>query len=108
MLLTTKNVLEMLEWYEFDLEVSPEGLHLVDLQGANLGGIEEEVFADLKEVVDRLSTYHEDYIIRGIENQYYDTNPKEDVSNWEELLMKAKELKLEGTYFLEMIVEGEC
>lgn len=108
MLLTVKNVSEMLEWYEFDLEVSPQGLHLVDLQGANLGGIEGEVFSDLKEVVDRLSVYHEDYVIRDIENQYYDTDPKENVSTWEELLLKSKELNLEGAYFLEMIVEGEC
>ncbi len=61
---------QLLDYVEFELWVAPDGLHLVDTQRANLGGIEQEVFATLDEVVERLSTYINDYIIRGIEEEF--------------------------------------
>jgi hypothetical protein len=63
-------LLQLLDIIEFELFVAPDGLHLVDHQCANLGGIEQEVFATLDEVIERLSTYWEDYIVRGIEDVF--------------------------------------
>lgn len=38
---------------------------LIDLQGANLGGIEDERFNNAKEIIDRLDTYITDYFLGG-------------------------------------------
>lgn len=45
---------------------------LIDTQGANLGGIESELFDDLVDVLDRLEIYHEDYF-RYDEDEYGET-----------------------------------
>jgi hypothetical protein len=63
-------VQQILEFYEFELLVIDSKFALEDLQHANLGGIEEERFDNLAEVLDRLSTYHDDYIYKAIEDGY--------------------------------------
>lgn len=40
---------------------------LIDLQGANLGGIEDERFNNAKEIIDRLDTYISDYFLGGLD-----------------------------------------
>lgn len=73
-------LLKFLEYIEFELEVAPDGLHLVDLQRANLCGIEQEVFSTIDEVLDRLSVYANDYFVEPIaEDLGYAYN------NWEDL-----------------------
>lgn len=44
------------------------GLH--DLQGANLGGIEEETFETMVQVLDRMEVYHIDYFENPTEEFY--------------------------------------
>lgn len=44
---------------------------LIDLQGANLGGIEDERFNNAQEIVDRLDTYIHDYFLEGFEDEDY-------------------------------------
>ena len=47
---------------DFDIEVTEEGkLFLFDLQGANLGGIENQEFETYESVLERMSTYLDDY-----------------------------------------------
>jgi hypothetical protein len=66
--------LDLLDFYEFELISNEDNtFSLKDLQGANLGDIEEDVFKDEWEVLDRLDIYHLDYIIRPIE-EIYDVN----------------------------------
>lgn len=66
---------QILDIEEFSLEVSeydsdiPDTqelrFNLVDGQGANLGGIEEESFDNLASIIDRMDTYHSDYLYRA-------------------------------------------
>lgn len=44
---------------------------LVDLQGANLGGIEQDRFKSAAEIVDRLDIYIKDYIFDDLEDELY-------------------------------------
>lgn len=44
---------------------------LIDSQGANLGGIEEERFNNAQEIVNRLDTYIHDYFLEGFEEDDY-------------------------------------
>lgn len=47
--------LEVIHGCEFDIDINPDGtLSLVDMQGANLAGIEEEVFKDYEDILNRL------------------------------------------------------
>lgn len=66
---------ELLDMYEFDIYTEKSNntekmvFKLLDLQGANLGNIESDEFNNLAEVVDRLDTYHQDYIYRSLEER---------------------------------------
>jgi len=66
---------ELLDMYEFDIytEKSDKSentvFKLLDLQGANLGDIEFDEFNNLAEVIDRLDSYHYDYILKGLEER---------------------------------------
>ena len=48
---------------EFDLVVENGEFRVIDFQGANLGGIEQDRFDNLKDVLGRMSVYHDDYFI---------------------------------------------
>lgn len=62
------------EWLfemEFDYEKDDNGdYHLIDLQGANLGDIESEVFASKTAVVDRMDTYVNDYFLEALDEDF--------------------------------------
>lgn len=79
-----KNISELLDLYEFQLIVNDDlTLSLIDLQGANLGGIESETFRTFDEVSHRLEIYHYDYIVRALEETF---DVKEtDFENWREM-----------------------
>ena len=73
---------EYIDMIEFRLEKDKKGkFHLHDLQGANLGDIESDSFDNADEVLDRLGVYHEDYIIRDIEDLLYEADV--DLSSWD-------------------------
>lgn len=73
---------EMLNVYEFDLIIDTNEnfksvFKLKDLQGGNLGGIEQENFYTLQDIIDRLDVYHHDYIYKTLdekENTKLNTN----------------------------------
>ena len=73
---------DMLDLYEFDLAVDNEGFwRVVDRQAGNLGGIEQEQFNTLADILDRMEVYHNDYIIEDLEKCF----PEIEYSNWEDL-----------------------
>ena len=73
---------DMLDLYEFDLAVDNEGFwRVVDRQAGNLGGIEQEQFNTLADILDRMEAYHNDYIIEDLEKCF----PEIEYSNWEDL-----------------------
>lgn len=64
---------EFLNYFDFDYKIVDGQMRFVDLQGANLGGIEEErwclekgLFAG---VVDRMDIYINDYVLHDLEEQ---------------------------------------
>ena len=78
-----KNIDDFVDSMDFEIRVeyNPDEeknmLRLHDLQGANLGGIEEEWFADFEEVVDRMGVYIDDYFIRPVEEEFDD-----EIEDW--------------------------
>ena len=60
---------EFLNFFEFDLEKYGTTYGVVDLQGANLGDIEDERYDTVQEIVERFngSVYIPDYITDHIE-----------------------------------------
>lgn len=103
--LNYKNIEELVNYVEFELEVNQNGtLSLVDTQHANLGGIESQEFSTYREVVDRLSTYFYDYILEPL----CDYLEIEDYQDEKDLYNKVKHLDTNyGVYLLKLIVEGE-
>lgn len=67
---------EFLNEFDFDYEKDQDGNYkLIDLQGAYLGGIGSEVFTNIPEIVDRLSTYYTDYIYQAIIDNTISSRP---------------------------------
>lgn len=80
---------KMLDLYEFDLEVDDDNFfRVVDRQGGNLGQIEQEQFNTLADIVDRMESYHNDYIVRAFE----ECLPEIEYSNWGDLYKRLIEL----------------
>ena len=81
---------EMLNVYEFDLivdtnENSESVFKLKDLQEGNLGGIEQENFYTLQDIINRLDVYHQDYIYKPLEEK---ENIKLNTNDWEIIAKK--------------------
>lgn len=59
---------DLLDLYEFDLALDEKNYwRVIDRQGGNLGGIEQEQFNTIADIVDRMDAYHNDYILRSLE-----------------------------------------
>ena len=106
--------LDMLDLYEFDLAVDEENYwRVIDRQGGNLGGIEQEQFETLASIVDRMEAYHNDYIIGALEEGF----PEIEYSDWQDLSKRVVELAKEynedlaewefDIRVLDMIINGE-
>lgn len=81
---------EMLNVYEFDLIIDTNEnfksvFKLKDLQGGNLGGIEQENFYTLQDIIDRLDVYHHDYIYKTLDEK---ENTKLNTNDWEFIAKK--------------------
>ena len=68
---------QILNVYEFELliaknENSEDIFKLRDIQGGNLGQIQQDEFSTLAEVIERLEVYHQDYIYESLENRIYE------------------------------------
>lgn len=66
--------LELLNVYEFSLEIdvnsdSENIFKLKDIQGGNLGGIEQEEFLTLGDILERMDAYHNDYIYNSLQER---------------------------------------
>ena len=89
---------ELMDLYEFRVykETNEDGeeiLKVHDLQGGNLGDIESEEFDDYCAIIERMEAYHNDYIIRAIDEciDYYCTKETREWATWEDLLKIAKD-----------------
>ena len=72
---------EFLDLTEFALVRHQNDWSLIDNQGGNIGDIEGDRFASAWEIIDRMDSYIEDYIVESIEN-----NAKIigiDISDWD-------------------------
>lgn len=59
---------DLLDLYEFDLALDEENYwRVIDRQGGNIGGIEQDQFNTIADIVDRMEIYHNDYILRSLE-----------------------------------------
>ncbi len=62
---------DLMEMYQFNVSKNKNGsLLLEDLQSANLGGICDVSYQNEWKILDRMEMYHNDYIIRIIEEDY--------------------------------------
>ena len=84
---------ELMDLYEFRVHIDTnedgeEILKLEDLQRGNIGNIESEEFADYYEILERMEAYHNDYIIRAIDEclDYYCKDETREWSTWEDLM----------------------
>jgi hypothetical protein len=68
---------DLMDAYQFEVIHNDDGtLSVYDLQHACLGDICDEIFRDEFEILERMDMYHDDYIIRLLEedfNIYFDT-----------------------------------
>ena len=73
---------QILKIYDFKLVVNVDKniFKLQDIQNGNLGGIEQEEFETLEDIMERLDIYHEDYIYRSLNerNLANEIIPKDD------------------------------
>lgn len=74
---------EIIQQYNFQIMIDiNEDLgnvfRLIDIQKGNLGGIEQEEFFTLADIIERLEIYHQDYIYNPLEEKY---NNKEKIAN---------------------------
>ncbi len=61
-----------LNFFDFDYELENGNIRLIDLQGANLGGICDELYQSINDVIGRFqySIYIDDYINRMVEDEF--------------------------------------
>ena len=76
---------QILEVYDFQIMIDiNENLEnvfrLIDIQKGNLGGIEQEEFYTLSDIINRLDSYHQDYVYTPLENKKSNNEkiPKDD------------------------------
>ena len=84
---------------------------VIDTQGANLGGIEDERFENAQDIMDRLSTYIHDYFLEGLEEYDFEDDALNDeasycfdASDWLEFFNKHN-IKLDPDYYGEDFIE---
>lgn len=68
---------QLLNVYEFELLISKnvnaeDIFKLRDIQGGNLGEIEQDEFSTLADVIERLEVYHQDYIYQSLEDRIFE------------------------------------
>jgi len=63
---------QIMQVYDFEIMIDinknlENVFRLNDIQKGNLGGIEQEEFSTLADIIDRLDLYHQDYIYTPLE-----------------------------------------
>lgn len=97
-------LIEFLAGFDFSYETDRdrEGskvFRLIDNQGANLGGIEEEDFYSIEQIVDRLDIYYHDYIYEDIREEY----GYEGDEDYVEILEWLKQNQPTQKYLIELV-----
>lgn len=68
---------------------------LIDLQGGNLGNIENERFTDAEDIAERLGNYIEDYFVSSIQNilaeDFKDETFDFGTGSWDDLIKYVRE-----------------
>ena len=89
---------QLMDLYEFrvHIETNEDGeeiLKLEDLQRGNIGDIESEEFNDYYEILERMEIYHNDYIIRALDEclDYYCPEIDNQWATWEDLYHLTKD-----------------
>lgn len=97
---------ELMEFYEFEAYENENGkLQVNDLQGACLGDICSEQFKNEWEILDRMGIYHEDYIIRSLEDKY--DMVLQNYTKWVEFLERENDKENEyDLTVLKLILKG--
>ena len=94
----------IIECEEFSVEVDNNRFYrLIDMQHANLGGIEDESFSSLGEVLGRMQIYHKDYFFEDMEERFDDNSNIGDFS-WEVVLCRC----LCSRAFFELLSDRPC
>lgn len=88
---------EFLQEFDFGYHLVENEEHKIvikldDMQGANLGGIEDEEFSCIDGVIERLDIYYQDYIFRDIDDLYPD-NKCETTNDYLKFAKKHERLK---------------
>lgn len=92
-----KNISQLLDLYEFDIIVNDDlTLSVEDRQHGNLGNIESEKFETFDDIIDRMDSYHYDYIVRALED-IYDIN-ESYFNDWKEMYNWLKENELDTNH----------
>ena len=78
---------EIIQQYNFQIMIDinkdlENVFRLIDIQNGNLGGIEQEEFLSLADVIDRLEIYHQDYIYSPLEIKR-NNNEKIEKDDWD-------------------------
>jgi hypothetical protein len=63
--MTESDKKKLIEFCDFEIIEEDKKYRLIDIQEANLGGIEEETFNNLDEIVNRLEVYISDIFFYG-------------------------------------------
>lgn len=88
---------QIIKGEDFELYVNDKGFYaLRDLQGADLGDIQEREYTNLASIIDDLSLYHQDYYINDIK-EVLEINLEEDKNyiDWSNYYNYIKEHKEE-------------
>lgn len=108
-MLTPHEFMEVVSHCDFDVEVTERGtLKLIDLQHANLGGIEGEEFETYTDVFERMTTYLVDYIFTPlIECIWEDFKVDLDDRTFEEVVQWCDDHnKSSWAYHLRLVCQG--
>lgn len=78
---------EIIQQYNFQIMIDinkdlENVFRLIDIQNGNLGGIEQEEFSTLADVIERLEIYHQDYVYTPLEEKQND-NKKLEKDDWD-------------------------
>lgn len=100
-----KCFIDFLDLIEFTLDMDEEGFFLIDKQEANLGDIESDRFETASDVIDRLDSYIEDYIIADLTDAIEEEGLDDDVdySTWEDIFKVSSKLSDDYTADREML-----
>jgi len=97
------NLSDFLRVFDFSYDITKSNeIRLIDLEGVNLGQIEEERFPinedGVKAIIDRLDSYINEYVVMDLEIELDEKGIDYSSMNLAEKIKKVKELGIEEVY----------